>query len=57
MMRVDDGRKRSNLLAIKTKPRTVVGRGEKSLLSDPGPELRIRREKDNVKSATRKQMG
>ena len=31
-MRVDEGRNSWNLLAIKMKARTVVGRGEKSLL-------------------------
>ena len=44
--RVDEGRKCRNLLAIKTKARTVVGRGEKSLLCDPGSELRLWRERD-----------
>ena len=37
-MRVDEGRKCGNFLAIKVNARTVVGRGEKSLLSNPGPE-------------------
>ena len=32
-MRVDEGRKRWSLLAIKMKARTVVGRGQKSLIS------------------------
>ena len=44
-MRVDDGRKGCwSLLAIQTKARTVVGRGEKGLLSDPGSELRLKEE-------------
>ena len=33
-----------SLLAIKKKARTVVGTGEKSLLSGPGSELRLGRE-------------
>ena len=37
-MRVDEGRKGSILLAKKTKARTVLGSGEKSLRSDPGSE-------------------
>ena len=43
-MRVDEGRNGWNLLAIKTKARVVVRRGKKSLLSDPGSELRLGRE-------------
>ena len=35
-MRVDGGRKRGSLLAIKMKARAVAGRGEESLLIDPG---------------------
>ena len=42
-MRVNEGRKGSSLIATKMRARTVVGRGEKSLLSDPGSELRLRR--------------
>ena len=38
-MRVDEGSSWS-LLAIDMKARTVLGRGEKSLVSDPGFELR-----------------
>ena len=40
--RVDEGRKCSILLGIKTQGeyRTVMGRGEKSLLRDPGSKLR-----------------
>lgn len=34
---------------MKMKERTAVGRGEKSLLSDPEPELRLRREKEEEK--------
>ena len=42
-MRVDEGRNSWSLLAIKKvmmkmKARTVVGRGEESLLNDPGSE-------------------
>ena len=49
-MRVDEGRSRWNIPAIKMKPRTVVRRGEKSLLSDPsGSELRVGRENDEGK--------
>ena len=42
--RVHEGRK---VLEMKSKARTVVGRGEESLLRDPGSELRLigRREK------------
>ena len=36
----------SSIFAIKTKVRTVVGRGEKSLLGDPGSELHLGREKE-----------
>ena len=45
-MRVAEGRNIWNLPAINTKARTVVETGEKSLLSDPGSELRLGREKD-----------
>ena len=48
-MRVDGGRKGWSLLATKMKPRTVMGRGEKSLLSDPGSELRLGRETEKEK--------
>ena len=37
--RADEGRKCRIILAIKIKVRTVVGRGEKSPLPDPGSEL------------------
>ena len=47
--RADEGRKCCTLLEIKTKWRTVAGRGEKSLLSDPGSELRLEREKGTEK--------
>ena len=41
----DEGRDSfQSLLAIKMKARTVVGTWEKSLLSDPGSELRLRSE-------------
>ena len=33
-------------IAMKTKVCTIVGSGEKCLLSDPGSELRLGREKD-----------
>ena len=45
-MRVDEGRKGWSLLAIKMKARTIVGRGEKSLLGGPGSELHLEREKE-----------
>ena len=49
-MRVDEGLKGRSLVAIKTKARAVVGRGEKTLLSsDPGPELRLGRVKEKEK--------
>ena len=48
-MRVDEGGKGSSLFAKKMKARIVVGRGEKSPLSDPGPELRLGREKEKRK--------
>ena len=38
-----------SLLAIETKARTVGGRGEKSLLSEPGYEVRLRREREKQK--------
>ena len=51
-MRVDERRIKSlSSLAIKMKARAVVGRGEKSLHSDPGSELRLGREKEKVKCA------
>ena len=40
-MRVDEGRRGWSLVAIKMKPRSVVGKGEKSMLGDPGSELRV----------------
>ena len=39
--RVDEGTKCRIILAMKIEARTVVGRGEKSLLSNPGSELRL----------------
>ena len=51
-MRVDEGRKGSSLLAIKMKARAVVERGEKSLFSGPGSELRLVREKEKEKVRT-----
>lgn len=44
-MRVDKRRSAGSILAIKNKVRTVVGRGGRSLLSDPGSELRRRKKK------------
>ena len=40
-----------SLLAVTMKARTavVIGRGEKSMLSDPGSNLRLGREKRNKK--------
>ena len=40
-------------LTIKMKPRAVVGKGEKSPLSDPGSELRLGREKEKKKNCER----
>ena len=49
-MRVGQGRRKGlTLLAINITARTVVGGGEKILLSDRGPELRVGREKENVR--------
>ena len=49
--RVDAGREESaNRFAIKMKARVVVGRGEKSLLSDPGSELKLSRGRKTKKS-------
>ena len=48
-MRVDEGRNSWNIVAIKTKACTVVGRGGESLFSDPGYELRLGREKEKGK--------
>ena len=47
--RDDEGRKCRTLLALNVKARTVVGRGGKSLLSDPGSESRLGREKEKEK--------
>lgn len=44
--RVDEGRTCYALLAKKTNARTVVGKGKKSLRSDPGSELRLEKEKE-----------
>ena len=44
-MRVDERSNSWSLLAIKMKVRTVVGRGEKSLLKDTGSELHLGRKK------------
>ena len=43
-MRADEGRKVWSLLAINSKAPTVVGKGEKSLVSDPGSELQLGKE-------------
>ena len=49
---VDEGINSWNLLAMKMKAcNAVVRRGEKSLLSDPGSELRLEREKEKGKVA------
>ena len=45
-MRGDEGRNSWGLLAMKNNSRTVVGKGEKNLLSDTGSELRLGREKE-----------
>ena len=50
-MRVDKERKSSTVLSIRMKARIVVGRGEKSLICDPGSELLLGREKEKTKSA------
>ena len=49
----DERRKGRSLLAIKMKARAVVGRGEKSLPSDLGSELRllIGRENETIEIA------
>ena len=49
-MRVDEGTKGWSLVAIKTKARTVVGRGTRRASAyDPGSELRVGREIDKGK--------
>ena len=48
-MRVDEGKNSWSLVAIKTKARTVVGRGKKSLLSDPGFAQRLGKGKEKDK--------
>ena len=48
--RVDEGKKGWSLVAITMKACTVVGRGQKSLLSDAGSELHLRRAKEKEKS-------
>ena len=50
-MPVDERRKGSNLLAVKMKARTVVGTGEKSVLSDVGSELGLLIRRKRKKSA------
>ena len=45
-MRVDEGRYSWNLPTTQMEARTVVGMGKKSLLNDPGSELRLGREKE-----------
>ena len=50
---VDKGRKGWSLLAMKMRARTVAGRGEDSLLSDPGPELRLGKEKEKEEKVGR----
>ena len=51
LMRVDEGRNCWSHLAIRMKAHAVVGRGETSLLSGPGFELRLQggREKEKKK--------
>lgn len=51
-MRGDEGRNSWGLLAMKNNSRTVVGKGEKNLLSDTGSELRLGREKEEEKVPT-----
>ena len=43
-------RKDRSLLAIVSKACSIVGRGEKSLLCEPGCELRLGREKKKIKT-------
>ena len=51
-MRVDEERKGWDLIVVKPKARAIVGRGEKSLLSGRGHELRrVSREKEHKKCA------
>ena len=45
-MPVDERIKGRSLLGIKTKARTIWGRGNKSLCSDRGSELRLGRERE-----------
>ena len=61
-IRVDEGRNSWNRIAIKTKARALVGRrGKKSLLGDPGCELRLRgrekKEKENESDRKYQQKG
>ena len=56
-MQVDEGRKSWNIFAIKCKARTVVGRGEKSLLYDPGSELRLGQRERKKKGEDNKRDG
>ena len=57
-MRVDEGKKCWSPLAIKLKEGTVAGRGKKSLLCDPGSEVRLLtgREKAKHKCEENKRM-
>ena len=48
-MGVDEGRKGCNFLAKNMKACAVVGRGNKSLLGDPGSELHLGRAKQKEK--------
>ena len=48
-MRVDEGRNGWNLPAIRNKARTIVGTGDRSLLSDPGSELPLGEKKEKGK--------
>ena len=47
-MRAIDGRKCGIIIGIEVKARTVVRRREKSLLSDPGLEVRLLREEEKT---------
>ena len=48
-VRVDEGRKGWSLFAKKMEARTVLGRGEDSLLSAPGSELHLGRQEEHEK--------
>ena len=56
-LNIAEGRKGSSLLVIKSTARTVVGRGEKSLPSDPESELHLGRKETTATTRASKTLG